>query len=386
MTQPPGYVDTDFPSPEYVCELGAPLYGAPESGRNWQDEATAVAIAFDLRPTANDPCLYRRWVDNQLLLLATHVDDFLLFADTTTLADSFEAHLRKHFPVKSGPIADFLGIEITYNRDSGRMLFSQEQYIRSLLKDAGLAEAHPVGTPAVPHSKLRKSAPAATKIFPLRQLTGSVLYATVSTRPDTAQPIADIARFQDAQTDEAIAAMKHLLRYLAGTPNYGLDLSPSGPLVLSGWVDATWADDLDDRKSTSGWILFLAGAPVSWGSRKQKSVSRSSTEAEYIAASDCAAEMIWQRNLLAELGFPALGPSDLYEDNQGAIGLALNDTNTSRIKHIDIRHHWLRECVEAGTIRMRYAHTKEQLADSFTKALPKEQFVTLRARHRVVPI
>ena len=144
------------------------------------------------------------------------------------------------------------------------------------------------------------------------------------------------------------------------------------------YSDADWAGDRDDRKSTTGNVLMLAGGSVSWLSKKQTSVALSTTGAEYIALSQCAQEIMWVRRMLAEVGADMNRPTIVMEDNQGAISLAKNPGSCRRTKHLDIRYHFTREAVEHGFIQMVYCHTSDMVADILTKPLPRMQFEKLR--------
>jgi hypothetical protein len=173
-------------------------------------------------------------------------------------------------------------------------------------------------------------------------------------------------------------AVKRILRYLKATPDMGIHYSRSDPQVLEGYVDADWAGDSADRKSTSGWVFTYGGGPVSWASKKQQCVALSSTEAEYIAASQATQEAVWLRGLLDSLSVEPVGPTRLFEDNQGCIAMTRNPVGHKRTKHVDIRYHFIREKVEQGQIILQYCPTAEMIADIFTKPLAGEKFSYLR--------
>jgi hypothetical protein len=144
--------------------------------------------------------------------------------------------------------------------------------------------------------------------------------------------------------------------------------------------DSDWGSDVDKRRSTTGFVFKLAGGPISWASKVQPTVALSSTEAEYMAACSAAQEAIWIRLLLKEMGFEQKEPTILNEDNQGCIRLSANDNSHQRTKHIDIKHHFVRERVKSGEIKLEYVNTKENLADMQTKALPTPLFETLKQK------
>ena len=176
-----------------------------------------------------------------------------------------------------------------------------------------------------------------------------------------------------------MTAAKRILRYQKQTKDLNLTYVRNSPEAIVGYSDADWAGDVQDRRSTSGNVFLLGGGAITWSSRKQSSVALSTVEAEYMALSVATQEAIWLRHLQEELGVTNTGPTLIYEDNQGAISMAKNPVFHKRTKHVQIRYHFVREAVVQGTITLEYCRTDEMLADSFTKALARDQFEKLRA-------
>ena len=176
-----------------------------------------------------------------------------------------------------------------------------------------------------------------------------------------------------------MTAASRVLRYLKQTRDLKLTYVKTTPEAIIGYSDADWAGDVKDRRSTSGNVFLLGGGAITWSSRKQSSVALSTVEAEYMALSVATQEAIWLRQLQEELGVTEAGPTLIYEDNQGAISMAKNPVFHKRTKHVQIRYHFVREAVEQGTITLEYCRTNKMLADSFIKALAREQFEKLRA-------
>ena len=164
-----------------------------------------------------------------------------------------------------------------------------------------------------------------------------------------------------------------------------LGLFYSGGSGVLGYSDADWAGDVDDRKSTSGYMFQITGGPVSWRSGKQGTVALSTAEAEYVALSSAVQESVWMRRLLSELEYPPGGPTTILEDNQSSIAMARNPKFHGRAKHIDIKHHFVREQVSDGLIRLKYCPTNEMVADILTKGLAQQQFSFLREKAGIVP-
>lgn len=181
-------------------------------------------------------------------------------------------------------------------------------------------------------------------------------------------------------TDVHWDAVKRVLRYLAGTITLGIFFSSSTPMTLHAFSDADWAGNKDDYTSTGAYIVYLGKQPISWASRKQKSVARSTTEAEYRSVADTAAELRWGLSLAKELGVPISGRPTIYCDNIGATQLCSNHVFHTRMKHVALDYHFVRELVQAGTLRVAHVCSADQLADALTKPLPRSKFQNLAVK------
>ncbi|GJY20712.1 retrovirus-related pol polyprotein from transposon TNT 1-94 [Tanacetum coccineum] len=229
----------------------------------------------------------------------------------------------------------------------------------------------PVDTPMVERSKLDEDlSRISVDQTRYRQMIGSLMYLTAS-RPDLVFAVCMCARYQSKPTKKHLEAVKRVFRYLQGTINMGLWYPKDTAMALTAYADADHAGCQDTRRSTSGSAQFLGDKLVSWSLKKQTSTSISSIEAEYIAMSGCYAQILWMRSQLSDYGF-AYNHVPLYYDNKSAITLCCNNVQHSRSKHIDIRHHFFREQVENGVVELYFVRTGYQLADIFTKALPRE--------------
>ena len=175
-------------------------------------------------------------------------------------------------------------------------------------------------------------------------------------------------------------AVKRILRYIKKTISYGITLGDSAKINLVGYADSDWANDQDDRKSTSGYVFYLGKGCITWQSKKQPTTALSTTEAEYMSMSNATKELIWLRTLLNEIGFHQSDATTIYQDNMGSIDLSQNNKNHDRTKHIDIRHHFLRDHIQSGNMKSIYCKTKEMVADMLTKPLAKPSFVYLREK------
>ena len=229
-----------------------------------------------------------------------------------------------------------------------------------------------------------------TDLLPQYQrLVSCLLYLAVSTRPDISFYAMWLGQFSAAPTRNHLLLAKHVLRYLAGTKTLALSLgspSPRVPSTLSGYMknvgcsDADWASDSVDRKSISGYSFFFQGSLISWSAVKQKAIALSSTEAEYYAMAHAFKEALWLCSFLSLLKLPVPRPFPILSDNQAACALSNSPAISARSKHIDIRHHFLRDHVQAGSFSTTWLPTADMPADIFTKALPTASF----SRHRDV--
>ncbi|GJW65743.1 retrovirus-related pol polyprotein from transposon TNT 1-94 [Tanacetum coccineum] len=253
------------------------------------------------------------------------------------------------------------------------IFINQSKYANEILKKFDLHKSDPVVTPMVERTKLDEDLSGTlvdqTKY---RSMIGSLMYLTAS-RPDLVFAVCMCARYQSRPTKKHLEAVKRVFRYLQGTINMGLWYPKDTAMALTAYADADHAGCQDTRRSTSGSAQFLGDKLVSWSSKKQTSTSISSTEAEYIAMSGCCAQILWMRSQLSDYGF-AYNRIPMYCDNKSAIALCCNNVQHSRSKHIDIRHHFIREQVEKGVVELYFVRTEYQLADIFTKALPRERF------------
>jgi hypothetical protein len=213
-------------------------------------------------------------------------------------------------------------------------------------------------------------------------MIGSLLYLYTS-RPDIILSVSMCARFQDAPKDCHLMAVKRIMRYLVLTPNLGLWYPKGSHFELLGYSDADYAGCKVDRKSTSGTYQFLGWPLVSWSSKKQNSVALSVAEAEYVTASSYCAQLLWMRQTLKDYGY-TMNHIPLLCDNESAIKIAYNSCEHSRIKHIDIQDHFLRDHASKGDIVISHVETNDQLANIFTKPLDEKRFRELRSELNVI--
>lgn len=266
---------------------------------------------------------------------------------------------------------------------------SQHKYATDLIHKAGLESCNSHVTPC--QSGLKLYTDEGTPLSPtdasqFRSLVGCLQYLTF-TRPDIAYAVNSVCQFLHNPTDVHLHAVKRILRYVKGTLDTGLVFKKGNTSILykhtplsvniQAFCDADWAGDPNDRKSTTGFVILMNGTPISWCSKKQSAVSRSSTEAEYRSMADTTSELQWLPILLSELHVDLAAVPVLHCDNISALALATNPVHHSKLKHIEVDVHFTRAQVKAGTIRVQFISTKEQLADLFTKGLCSPQHTYL---------
>jgi len=243
----------------------------------------------------------------------------------------------------------------------------QRRYIEDILKRFGMDDCKAVVSPADPSTRLVPSDSPATTNIPFREAVGALMHLMTATRPDIAFAVGYASRFMENPQAEHWIAVKRILRYLQGTKSHGICFKPGDKIDFRAYSDADWAGDHSDRKSTSGYAFILMNGPISWGSKKQSSVSLSTSEAEYIALSLAIQEGKWIHHLLREILTAA---DKIFEDNQSCIKMTKNPVNHGRAKHIDIKYHHIRDEVKRGEVKLEYCETSIMLADIMTKALP----------------
>ncbi|GJY78808.1 retrovirus-related pol polyprotein from transposon TNT 1-94 [Tanacetum coccineum] len=327
VSQPEGFVDQDNPS--HVYKLKKALYGLKQAPRAWYDMLSSFLISQQFSKGAVDPTLFTRHAGNDILLVQIYVEDIIFAFTNTAMSYEFANQMTNKFKMSMmGQMSFFLGLQIS---QSPRGIFiNQSNYASEMVKKYGLHSTDSVDTPMIENKKLDEDLQGKQVDATLyRGMIGSLMYLTAS-RPDLNYVVCLCARYQAKPTEKHLQVVKRIFRYLNGTINIGLWYSKDTDMSLTAYADADHARCQDTRRSTSGSARFLGDKLISWSSKKQKSTAILSTEAEYIA---------------------------LY-----------------RAKHIDIRYHFIKEQVESRIMELYFVRTEYQLADIFTKPLPRERF------------
>ena len=313
-------------------------------------------------------------IDEDLIIICLYVDDSLVIGSHLSSIEDFKKKMHSEFEMTDlGHLHYFLGME--FDKTAAGLVMHQKKYVRDMLRRFNMTSCNPVSVPVEFNMKLRRDETSeAVDATLYKQIVGSLSFLC-NTRPDICYGVGLISRFMCDPRKIHMATTKKILRYLAGTSDFGI-LFPvkngKSKLELLGYADSDYSGDLDERKSTSGYLFLLNGAPISWCSKKQLVIALSSCEEEYISGSFAACQATWLGELLKEMLVEVHTPLKLMIDNVSAISLARNPLSHGRNKHIEVRFHFLREQINKGVLELVYCSTERQLADAFTKALRVE--------------
>src|ERR1044071_2617692 len=330
VKQPPGFEDVDHP--EHVYYLDKALYGLKQAPRAWYDRLATFLLQNGYRRGVIDRTLFILEEEGEILVVQVYVDDIIFGSTNLTLVEKFKDLMSSEFEMSMiGKLSFFLGLQITQKEDD--IQIHQQKYLNELLKKFKMESCKSFATPCI--TKKLKKCPSSPRVNEkvYRGMIGSLMYLTTS-RPDIVFAVGLCARFQSDPREPHLVAVKRILRYLKGTDNLCLWYPRECPFELFGYTDSDLAGFLEDRKSTSGMAQFLGPCLVSWGSKKQSSVTLSTTEAEYVAVAACCSQLLWLKQQLKDFGM-SYGSLTILCDNTSAINIAKNHVHHTRTKHID---------------------------------------------------
>jgi Reverse transcriptase (RNA-dependent DNA polymerase) len=302
-----------------------------------------------------------------------YVDVLIFTRNNRDMIEKFKLEMTKEFEMTDlGLMSYFLELEV--RQENSEIFVSQEAYAKEILKKFKMDECNPVNTPVESGTKLsRYDEGKAVDATLYRSLVGSLRYLTC-TMPDIAYGVGLVSRYMEEPKMTQWKAIKRILRYVKGTLSHGLFYSYTNEFDLVGYSDSDWSENLDDRKSTLGFVFFMGSTTFTWLSKKQPIVTLSTCEAEYVAACSCVCHSLWLRKLLKEMNFSQENATNIRVDNKSAIELAKNPVHHERSKHIDVRFHFIREHVKNDDVEMTHVASRDQVADIFTKPLSAELF------------
>lgn len=355
-----------------VCLLKKSLYGLKQSGLRWYLKLVYKLKSLGFESILQDPCLFVSRKNRKIMLITVYVDDMLFATDDEEWLKEIKKQLSENFEMKDlGKANQCLGIKFMRDDNQGVFL-SQRLYAERVLERFGMNTCNPAATPIEVDCKLVKNKiPNAEQMYkyPFQSAIGALMFLAVTTRPDLSYAVNYLSQFNNNYDETHWKAVKRVLRYLKGTLDCGLAYERTG-LELFGLVDASWGSCINDRRSYSGYAFILAGSPISWEARKQRTSAQSSTEAEYLAISEATKEAMYLRGIFESLGFPCECIT-IFNDNLGAIRLTESDAFHARTKHIDVRHYFIRDARREGIINIKHLRTEKMPADMLTKGLGK---------------
>ena len=369
-----------------VLRLKRPLYGTKQGAHHWYEELKKTLLKLGFVVSCADEATFYKVQGKDFLVLAAATDDFTIVTNSRALSTKTKADLNGHFElVDLGNINWLLGLSVTRNLADRTISLGQQSYVELILTRFGLTDARPAPTPMESGADFHLDSPSVspTLLTPAekttyREMIGSLMYCATMTRPDIAYAVSMLSQFLETPRTTHLKAVKRIFCYLLGTKHLKLVLG--GNTSIAGFSDADWASHLH-RHSISGFAYFVGLGTVSWSAKKQPIVTLSSTEAEYVALTHAAKDIIWIHKLLRDLSFlhSMSLPTTLYCDNQGAIRLSKDATFHGRTKHIDVHFHFIRQTVSSGAISVTYIPTGSMTADIFTKALDRVKFERFRS-------
>ncbi|CAA0807340.1 cysteine-rich RLK (RECEPTOR-like protein kinase) 8 [Striga hermonthica] len=365
MAPPKGYVKAKR---DEVCLLKRSLYELKQASRQWNIEFSDKLTSYGFTQSSHDHCLFFKGSGANLLILLIYVDDVLITGGSLIAIQHLKAYLDALFTIKDlGQAKYFLGLEIHKTADG--TFLSQRKYILDIVADLGLTDSKAVVTPlpqGINLSSLESEPFNQPESY--RRLVGRLLYLNLS-RADLSYAIQQLSQFIQAPSQSHWNAAIHLVKYLNGTPDLGLYYTATPSLVLEAFSDADWGRCTLTRKSLTGYCIFLGQALISWKTKKQKTVSRSSAEAEYRSMASTVCELQWLSFLARDLSIHIVTPISLWCDNHAALHITANPVFHERTKHLDIDCHVVRNKYKEGFISPKYVMSSLQPADIFTKSL-----------------
>lgn len=356
---------------QYVCKLNRSIYGLKQSGRMWFKHITKILKSLGLKPCLSDPCVFVS--KNKDLIVAVYVDDILIFGMQTFL-DVFKLRFKEKLNVRMlGNDTQFLSVHLS-QPDSETVVFDQSEQISQMLDLFEITDETETGV-STPLAKECEAGfdivydePFDKKVY--EQAIGHIMYAASVSRPDVACAIGKLSQKSASPTVSDWKSVKRVFKYLLKTKDLKLVYKKTGkPAQI--FCDSDFAGCTIDRKSRSGYVVILAGAAVSWMSKKQPIIAQSTCEAEFVAMQEAARETVWMSLLLKELGQSAFCPlpCKIFCDNLGAISWAQDDVVAESSKHVQVRYFYVKNCVTKGVLDFIYVKSSDNVADILTKGL-----------------
>jgi Reverse transcriptase (RNA-dependent DNA polymerase) len=365
MNLPPGH-EREKDS-NLACRLKKPIYGLKQSLRAWYEKLSLFLKSCGFTISSADNSLFTKHSNDNIIIVLVYVDDIIVIENNQTDINLIKGQLKKNFDIKDlGILKYFLGIEVAHSIKG--LFISQRKYALDLLKETSKIRSKPASTPMEYKCKLNtEDEEPLEDINQFQRLVGKLIYLTV-TRSDISFVVSQISKFMHSSRTPHLEAINRILRYIKGSPGKGIWMKNNNSNEVCGYSDADWAESFD-RKSTTGFCTIVGRNLITWKSKKQNIVARSSAEAEYRAMASTASELIWVRQVLADLNITNHEPIKIFCDNQAVRHIASNPVFHERTKQIEVDCHFVREKIQAKEIETPYVKSQDQLADIFTKGL-----------------
>jgi hypothetical protein len=310
-----------------------------------------------------------------ILIILVYVDDIAIFGALSHVLAFKKDFATRYTITDEGEIKQFLGLHIQRDRKGHTISIDQTHYIHSILNKHHVTTAHSTYTPIVKRLEPNLEPDTENELRSTYQsIVGSIMFAMLGSRPDICYATNALARHMANPTRDHLFAAQRVLSYLKTTADTKLVYGTTDDTELFAFSDSDWANDREDRKSISGYVLILNGAAIAWATRKQRSTALSTAEAEYISLSEAARQVKWTLSLLAQLEYHSSTPITLFSDSEGASSIASATVDHKRTKHIDIDYHFVRHHVLNGLLDIEYVPSQDNPADAFTKPLARPVF------------
>ncbi|GJS78767.1 putative ribonuclease H-like domain-containing protein [Tanacetum coccineum] len=380
VTQPPGFNDPGHP--DKVYKVVKALYGLHQAPRAWYETLANYLLGNGFKRGKIDQTLFIKKQKGDILLVQVYVDDIIFGSTNKELCTGFEKLMKDKFQMSSmGELTFFLGLQVQQKEDG--IFISQDKYVAEILKKFNYSDVKSASTLVDLEKPLVKDGDVDdVDVHLYRSMIGSLMYLTTS-RPDIMFAVCACARFQVTPKTSHLLAVKRIFRYLKGKPTLGLWYSRDSPFELVAYTDSDYAGATQDRKSTTGGCQFLGNRLISWQCKKQTVVATSTTEAEYVAIVSCCGQVLWIQNQLLDYGYNFMHIV-INIDNNSTICIIENPVQHSKTKHIEIRHHFIRDCNAKKLIQMVKIHTDHNVADLLTKGFDAGRHVK-RGRDTKIP-
>ena len=385
MKQPEGFVEPG--KEDHAGKLVHTIYGTMQGGHDWFKTLGTSYDELGYTTSRADPCVRFKKEDGNYTLTNTYTDDVNGASNSDEEMKKRKEEIGAKWEIKDvGENEYFLGMRIQQDLTQGTIRLTQRPYWELVLNRFSLTHITPRNTPLpvgiILDNNMSPKTDSERKSMtdkPYRPILGSVMWGQLATRPDLAFSVSLLARFQSNPGIDHWNALMHVVGYIKNTMDHGLTYSRDFDISPVAYVDADYGGCRDTRRSTSGYVFLMAGGAVSWSSKRQATVALSTVEAEYVAMSRCAQQMLWMHSWLSEVEIEYSLPGIIKGDNRGAIALTKNTKDHGKVKHIDMRHHYIRELLESGKIVMEQVSSANNLADLFTKPLPRDHHHRLLA-------